>query len=634
MAADKNMLIEIRADDNGSARVVRENTQAINRLKSSTRSTSGEMVNYSKKNDKMRLSTRRSNQALMNTGRIVQDLPYGIRGVANNIDPFILSMQRAKRETGSYNSVLKGMARGLMGPAGIAIGISALTSVIIAFGPQIANFFRDVFGGGANKIKAAREQAELFKETMSGELDSALGDRDTDKQIGIIQGAINSLTGYDEVMKRSNRTLQESLDIITERNGALQQTAKFTTAAADATRTNIAGLDELLSAGRNFDREVLAVLRERRNELKATLLVRKELEKLGLSGPGDGPTGIEKKLNELQEQRDALINQTGPLNAAQEVRLQQLGTEIFKYNRMIEQRKTMAGYEKRRVESLEAANKELQGAYRTMLKTARERANEAGPLVGGEVIAPDTAIQEIDFELQNTELPEMPQENLWAGARGIDELTSALQRYGYSLQQINGMTADFGQNLLRQEQSAEALSRGIERLAERSLVALGETLGEVLSGQMEGDPFMKFKLIFADFMSFMGKSLIALGIGSKAFRKLFSNPLLAIGAGIALVAAASAVRASAQNKINDITGGGSTGVVGYRGFDFGGNSTGNSTGSQSGGNQSGPAFAAMGGQTGDGKREITITDGFGNVVAKGQEEIDRKGGSTYLRGNV
>src|SRR5699024_2194018 len=119
----------------------------------------------------------------------------------------------------------------------------------------------------------------------------------------------------------------------------LKQSVQLTTSAADATRASLKNVSAAMEHAKNIDEEVLEVLSKRRAELKATLLVRKQLEKLGLS-PG-GLTGIEKELNSLQKQRDQIINQSGSLNEAQQERLRQLGTEIFKANKILEQRKKL-----------------------------------------------------------------------------------------------------------------------------------------------------------------------------------------------------------------------------------------------------------------------------------------------------
>jgi len=76
---------------------------------------------------------------LTNFGRVIQDAPFGIIGIANNIDPLISSFQSLRASSTSTGAALKSLFSALAGPAGIAIGVSAVTSALIAFGPEIAS---------------------------------------------------------------------------------------------------------------------------------------------------------------------------------------------------------------------------------------------------------------------------------------------------------------------------------------------------------------------------------------------------------------------------------------------------------------------------------------------------------------
>lgn len=99
--------------------------------------------------------------ALINFGRVIQDAPFGLIGIANNIDPLISSFQALKTQSGSAGAAFKALAGSLIGPAGIGIAISAVTSALIAFGPKL-------FG-------ASKEAKELDK-ALSGVAKSAADD--------------------------------------------------------------------------------------------------------------------------------------------------------------------------------------------------------------------------------------------------------------------------------------------------------------------------------------------------------------------------------------------------------------------------------------------------------------------------
>jgi hypothetical protein len=96
--------------------------------------------------------------ALSNLSRVAQDAPYGFIGIANNLNPLLESFQRLKVEAGSSTAALKAMAGGLMGPAGIGLALGAVSSIIVAFGPKIANFIKGV--------DAAKEAENKFAESL------------------------------------------------------------------------------------------------------------------------------------------------------------------------------------------------------------------------------------------------------------------------------------------------------------------------------------------------------------------------------------------------------------------------------------------------------------------------------------
>jgi hypothetical protein len=107
-----------------------------------------------------------ANPALQNFGRVIQDAPFGILGIANNIDPLVESFQRLKTQSGSTSGALKALLAGLTGPAGIAIGISAVTSALIAFGPAISDAISGITAYEKALNEAGAAGSEAFKKAQ------------------------------------------------------------------------------------------------------------------------------------------------------------------------------------------------------------------------------------------------------------------------------------------------------------------------------------------------------------------------------------------------------------------------------------------------------------------------------------
>lgn len=98
-------------------------------------------------------TSNQATNALTNLSRVAQDAPYGFIGIANNLNPLLESFQRLSKEAGGAGGALKAMASGLMGPAGIGLALGAVSSIIVAFGPKIADFIN-----GTNEATKAEEK--------------------------------------------------------------------------------------------------------------------------------------------------------------------------------------------------------------------------------------------------------------------------------------------------------------------------------------------------------------------------------------------------------------------------------------------------------------------------------------------
>lgn len=116
MAESQEILFVVKAD----------NKQAVDAL----RKLQLEVDGIKEKTKKMASATQQSNMMLQSTGRIVQDLPFGMMGIANNIQFLAEQMTYAKSQGQSMGSIFKGLASSMMGAGGVMFAISAVTSAL------------------------------------------------------------------------------------------------------------------------------------------------------------------------------------------------------------------------------------------------------------------------------------------------------------------------------------------------------------------------------------------------------------------------------------------------------------------------------------------------------------------------
>lgn len=123
-------------------------------------------------NDRLGQSGRAMGDAslsLINFSRIAQDAPYGIMGIANNLNPMVESFQRLAKTEGGTKKALQAMAAGLMGPAGIGVAIGIVSSLAVTFSKEISAFFKGPTAELEEFRKKLKEVADDIYKLIGGE---------------------------------------------------------------------------------------------------------------------------------------------------------------------------------------------------------------------------------------------------------------------------------------------------------------------------------------------------------------------------------------------------------------------------------------------------------------------------------
>jgi hypothetical protein len=110
-----------------------------------------------------------ASQSLINFSRIAQDAPYGIMGVANNLNPMVESFQRLAKTEGGTKKALQAMVAGLAGPAGVGVAIGIVSSLAVTFSKEIKEFFKGPTGELEEFRKKLKEVADDIYKLIGGE---------------------------------------------------------------------------------------------------------------------------------------------------------------------------------------------------------------------------------------------------------------------------------------------------------------------------------------------------------------------------------------------------------------------------------------------------------------------------------
>jgi hypothetical protein len=171
----------------------------IKTLNENIANTSGKIAHLNDRLGQSGKSMGDASQSLINFSRIAQDAPYGIMGIANNLNPMVESFQRLAATEGGTKKALQAMVAGLAGPAGIGVAIGVVSSLAVTFSKEIAAFFK----GPTAELEEFRKK---LKETAD-DIYKLIGQEQTKRTKGILLADI--IVGGDAAaQKKALKDLQ------------------------------------------------------------------------------------------------------------------------------------------------------------------------------------------------------------------------------------------------------------------------------------------------------------------------------------------------------------------------------------------------------------------------------------------
>jgi hypothetical protein len=227
-------------------------------------------------------NTKMSSIAFANFGRIVQDAPFGLLGISNNIDPLLNSFAALRKETGGTGLALRAMGAQLLGPAGLIFLLGSALPTALLFLERHLNKTKKETDSISNSVNV---MSNAIKSELSGAIRGLKFDSQR-QEVEAIEAALKKVGGSLMVMQSAQ----------------LNQKG-FATATADATRVTAHNMDNQVTAltgitqsQNNLDPLVRKELESRLANLRASQLIYKELERIGLA---------QAKVNELVAEANA-----------------------------------------------------------------------------------------------------------------------------------------------------------------------------------------------------------------------------------------------------------------------------------------------------------------------------------------
>jgi hypothetical protein len=178
--------------------ITADNADALAKIKQFSESLGAQTQQF----EKNKKAVGDATNTLINFGRLAEDSAYGIRGAANNINPFIESFQRLRKETGNTKDALLSMAQGLLGPAGIIVAVSTISTLLISYADnqrkakKEADELAKADGNSADQIKKKKDAIDSIYESTS-------------KEVAQVSTLVSIIENETETRKRKNQALEQ-----------------------------------------------------------------------------------------------------------------------------------------------------------------------------------------------------------------------------------------------------------------------------------------------------------------------------------------------------------------------------------------------------------------------------------------
>jgi hypothetical protein len=251
----------------------------INQLTAKIGTVSGAITQLNSRMGGVQNPTDKATQSLINFSRIAQDAPYGIMGIANNLNPMLESFQQLAKTEGGTKKALTAMVEGLAGPAGIGVALGLVSSLAVVFQKQIT----EAFQGPAEKLKDLREELkklndEIYKMAGSAQASQTLGTqlvgRITNENLDITQRE-NALRKFKELYGKNKEIKDLEIKDLKTYNAQYLQSLNNKAAVQQLEISKEQNYVDALSAANSKYKKLVE---ERENKKKNTLATTKQLE--------------------------------------------------------------------------------------------------------------------------------------------------------------------------------------------------------------------------------------------------------------------------------------------------------------------------------------------------------------------
>jgi hypothetical protein len=462
--------------------------------------------------------------AMTSFSQVIQDAPFGIRGVANNITQLTAQFGHLQKRTGGAKAALKSMLSTLAGPAGILLAVSVVTSLLVSYGDTLFKTKKKT-----EDLKGAQDELnksfEKYKESLTAINKARVeGEQNAARELT----TLTILVKQAENVALSTDKRKEAIDELRKKYPSYLKGMTDEKALADG----LSGVYDKLST---------SILKKAKAQAASDIITENTKEAIKLEGL-------------LAQQKQATIDKQKEANKASD-----LSIVLTKAGNTLISDKEAAQI---KVNESKVKEGEIQEQINELQKESLELANQlagSGDLTldpGGKGKGKEDALIAISkfAEAVNTNLkgvtPIVVEESKKIKSALIDAVPTGVM-----------MSDKLGELLLTYMDFDKKMKALIDSTATNTFAGLGEAIGEALStgGNVFSALGKSILMSVGNFLKDFGKLMIQYGVTALAFSKASTallNPITAGPAAVALIATGVALTAIGSAIKGTLSGGG------------------------------------------------------------------------------
>ena len=504
--------------------------------------------------------------SLQEFSRVIQDAPFGIQGVGNNIQQLTANFGNLSKSAGGTVPALKLMISSLAGPAGVLLAVSAVTSLLTAYSKEIGGLI-----GSTNELAkstgefVASAQSEI---TVLRNLVGIAQDENLSKKVRL--GAI-------ERINKEYSDYLGNLDLESVKTDGVKASVDALTKSL-LKQAQVRGVEALIEKKFADSAEDLVGVQLRQKE--AAKAVESEINRLRNTVAAFNNVSKDLPLTEQIEELQNVVNRAGGSGSGQ---LRVLGSLVGEFNNAVLDTRKFKG-------DLEKELKPIQDLLSSL--TIEDLFNDLSGVDNGVTVVGERIKEGINkFKNEFESLDDI---------FGIkDSVQKTLDGFRPDFSNFNTKFSKLGDVI--EFSLKDSVSRMKPQLAEmeRLMLEFNETATNIINngiidafssiGRGIGNAIANGTNVFSEVglgllkvvgqvATQLGEAAIGIGVAMLAIKLSFTNPFTAIAAGVALVALGSALGGIANNALQAQGSSGSAAVAGQGSVGTGSNFSSNAGG--------------------------------------------------------